>query len=1012
MAGGISGGISAASSGNFAGGSGSTGPASAALQTTAPATDDVTDADRKEYLDAITDTRNNPFSFGTAPLELPSPGSKGDSKGDTTVPSFTPKSAAFTAMGNLVAGDQVSVMLPTQLSNSGDTLVSRGLDSNNNFKVSGELGVAAPTPSPLLSRPTLMAQVQSKSIVRFQQETRRKQRQKHLHRHRALKLSTLVEPAAPLRAQPRAGQEATMKLSATQRLLHKVKRTTHLSNNATTPLRCDPAVFMAKSWRGGWGCGGAMTRVERTATGQYVVKIVRLDALSGEPAVPSPIVASEDPSWLASSLNDAPTLSVHLTARLDEIRSQSLRTANDSGRTDPYPHHMMPASARLVAMLHRYAKLHESAAENEPRSTLCEASESRQASVWRLVSALWGSSSNTESMGGGASYFTNEDILALQRFLDDHTGLDGYTGDDPRLRNLIMQRRLAVISWLRETMRHGADGTGAEHRGAAAAAASRGGAVRGGVQPASSQGSVWEALSRLDMSSAVNLAMQSKDLRLALLVSQSSGDQSIRTVLQDQVAEWDDADWEQTADRDRVLAYLVLAGMLDDNRIPGIAELSWFQGLALHLCFNGLRDSTDSGSWICPSNGALELGLKSYEAAAKEGKVRAPAVWHQQDAAATTVGFDSLDVRYHLLRLACYRRELPVKCMTSRVSTDNPLNHAQSWHLYQALQAVGIWTPDSIKDCDNDNAARPQLLSHTQAHWITASYAAQLEDAGLWHWAIYVSLHLPESHRGEHAVRNILKRNCPSTINMSSRRRTKWEDRCRFLTEVIGIPRSAVHLAEVQRARYDRVHLAPDPWEFYQATNAKLWDSLHRNLLLHLLPQCLLQGEEHVLSSVLDVLGTETDVGRIAGWGSSGEVARMFLYLRKAVEELPHEQDETTICEHLDDIEEVLARITQKLAGDGGHIRLPPDTKEAHDVSGLRERSSCILSVCEQQIVGNIAEYRWLVAEIRKSLGQVEAEAIVMQETSPLGSLGLRLEAGSLTSTLRRLVAKWLEWNL
>ena len=81
-------------------------------------------------------------------------------------------------------------------------------------------------------------------------------------------------------------------------------------------------------------------------------------------------------------------------------------------------------------------------------------------------------------------------------------------------------------------------------------------------------------------------------------------------------------------------------------------------------------------------------------------------------------------------------------------------------------------------------------------------------------------------------------------------------------------------------------------------------------------------------------------------------------------------------------------------------------------MSGLRERSECVLSVCEQQIVGNIAEYRWLVAEIRESLGQLDTGAVVMHETGPLGSLGLDLEAGSLTSTLRRLVAKWLEWSL
>ena len=125
---------------------------------------------------------------------------------------------------------------------------------------------------------------------------------------------------------------------------------------------------------------------------------------SGEPNTSSPIVNADDPPWLASTLNDSPGLSIHLTARLDEIRSRSLRD-NEDRQVNPYPHHILPSSGRLIAMLHRYGKLHENAAENEPKSSVQKASETRKASVWRLVSAIWGSPSNPETISGGASYF-------------------------------------------------------------------------------------------------------------------------------------------------------------------------------------------------------------------------------------------------------------------------------------------------------------------------------------------------------------------------------------------------------------------------------------------------------------------------------------------------------------------------------------------------------------------------------------------------------------------------------
>ena len=44
-------------------------------------------------------------------------------------------------------------------------------------------------------------------------------------------------------------------------------------------------------------------------------------------------------------------------------------------------------------------------------------------------------------------------------------------------------------------------------------------------------------------------------------------------------------------------------------------------------------------------------------------------------------------------------------------------------------------------------------LTHT-------NFAAQLESIGLWHWAVFVLLHIEEAEARETAVRHVLARNC------------------------------------------------------------------------------------------------------------------------------------------------------------------------------------------------------------------------------------------------------------
>ena len=53
-----------------------------------------------------------------------------------------------------------------------------------------------------------------------------------------------------------------------------------------------------------------------------------------------------------------------------------------------------------------------------------------------------------------------------------------------------------------------------------------------------------------------------------------------------------------------------------------------------------------------------------------------------------------------------------------------------SWHLYQILRSVGY-----------------NHLSEYYASYLNTNYAAQLEAMGLWHWAVFVLMHIEDPVR-------------------------------------------------------------------------------------------------------------------------------------------------------------------------------------------------------------------------------------------------------------------------
>lgn len=114
----------------------------------------------------------------------------------------------------------------------------------------------------------------------------------------------------------------------------------------------------------------------------------------------------------------------------------------------------------------------------------------------------------------------------------------------------------------------------------------------------------------------------------------------------------------------------------------------------------------------------------------------------------------------------------------------NPLSHTAnvcenmlSWLLWQQLQALGY-----------------SHLSDVAAAQLTVSFASQLENCGLWQWAVFVALHLKSSATFVHQfIEDVIGRH----VKLEADEPTEH-----FLTELLGIPAEWMEKARATRALY------------------------------------------------------------------------------------------------------------------------------------------------------------------------------------------------------------------
>jgi hypothetical protein len=286
--------------------------------------------------------------------------------------------------------------------------------------------------------------------------------------------------------------------------------------------------------------------------------------------------------------------------------------------------------------------------------------------------------------------------------------------------------------------------------------------------------------------------------RLATLLSQLDGDATVPALIRNQLEMWKVTEADLTIAPELVRLYRLLAGTVvveDSQGRPesALSGLGWLRGIGVLFWY---CSSTDS---FVENIGTLSSALDSYRIVLQDSFADPPVspFVHDQDRQganvsypATTNGLYSLlellfpsssatsaDLDHASLELDI--RNNTIAALRPSGYTRDALDHRASYLLLVMLESAGI-----------------SHISATHACIIRQHYIFQLLGAGLWQWALYVALQLPDASARYCLVTDILMRfagDCEWDAEGNAPTKRAFVSLQAFLTNALNLPESLLH---------------------------------------------------------------------------------------------------------------------------------------------------------------------------------------------------------------------------
>ena len=172
------------------------------------------------------------------------------------------------------------------------------------------------------------------------------------------------------------------------------------------------------------------------------------------------------------------------------------------------------------------------------------------------------------------------------------------------------------------------------------------------------------------------------------------------------------------------------------------------------------------------------------------------------------------DTCYHLIKLYCNSNHSLADLIAPLNHSSNQLDYRLSWHLTMAL-----------------NALKYNQITSNCLENLHHSFANQLQAIGLWHWSIFVLMHIGDKKRREQYVQLYISKNVSSSVDVNESEK--------FIINELNVPAELVFEYKALRAKYE--HLYENQIELLM--RAHKWNEAHLVLVEFLAPDYFIQGE-------------------------------------------------------------------------------------------------------------------------------------------------------------------------
>lgn len=386
---------------------------------------------------------------------------------------------------------------------------------------------------------------------------------------------------------------------------------------------------------------------------------------------------------------------------------------------------------------------------------------------------------------------------------------------------------------------------------------------------------------------ASRLAMENRDFMLSTLISQAVSETGMQDYVHTQLREWQKSGANDFISSQRLRILELICGESvdcenDKDQAQDNEKLDWKRLFGVQLWYRTKPHQliSDAIQIFEDDNFDVRAHPAHVEEIVLNKHVAPRGMSHQH------MLQQRRDICYHVIKLFCDNCHSLRSTLDPLTASYDMLDYRLSWHLYQVFKAL-------------------HLFSEEISHEIHMNFAFQLQQAGLWHWAVYVLTHLeiPEERLGvmmtdhDSVSEPITQRKYPtqivnrfhaikeSAIKEVIRRHISIDEneddvaRVKFLVDNLHIPNKWIQEAKAMRASLTSDHIK----HFHYRIGAEQYQEAHRIIMTQVAPNLILSERLTELKDALMQLSRHK--ASIPEWDSSGNVYLEFIKLRERVKE-------------------------------------------------------------------------------------------------------------------------------